>query len=113
MSTFVWQISTNGGTPQEVTAAVRRGVERLRAGDGGGLSSDEVEPWSKDVSDVSYNTAADDGRVSVLVDITLYDASDATAAVLSGGFDEVVLDEVLTVDGVITASHSDRIGRDG
>jgi hypothetical protein len=119
MSRFVWAIRTVGGNPAAVHAAVTGGVERLRsripvpALTGSGI--DEQEPWQDDVDFVAVSDPAADGPVtSILVDISLFDRgpdAEDLAAVLSSGFETVIADAVMTVDGVTEYSNTDRISR--
>lgn len=115
MSRYVWALTTKGGDAKAVDAAIAHGIDRLRAGDGGDLSPDECQYWQEDVSWVSVDTVAHDDGVSVLVDVDLFGQRDEydrqVAAVLSGGFDEVICVEVSKVEGVTEVTHSDRIER--
>ncbi len=102
---YVYEVKTRGGDPAEVRAAVMAGVERLRSGERvKTLGRDELEPWTKDIDYARVSGAATDGdAVSVLVDIEVFDrgpAADRLAAVLAGGFDELVSYAVLDVPGV-------------
>ena len=94
-SRYVWEVKTIGGNAATVEAAVQRGLSRLRAGKSGDLSERDVEVWVNDVSGVSVNTVAGVVGVSVLVNIDLFGPrdsyQDSLAAVLSSGFDEVIL----------------------
>lgn len=112
MSRYVWEVRTVGGDVDSVNAAITLAIGLLRSGSTvPGLDNDEVEPWAEDVSWVQVSdTVSHAGATSTLVDIECYDSSDV-AAILSGGFDEVVLDGLMNIRDVTQATHSDRIRR--
>jgi hypothetical protein len=73
------------------------------------LDPDEMEPWQEDLKIiVGTPTVTDDGKNCVYVQIDMHEH---WAPVLSGGFDECVLDRLMEVPGVTGCGHSDRIRR--
>ena len=121
-SRYVWEITTRGGDPAAIQAAVNTGIDLLRgpravaalSPDGpGGI--DEQACWREDVSAVSVGEVAVDGdRASLLIDVDLHDQGSiaaTTAAMMTAGIETAVFDAVMAVDGVTAVSTSDRVAR--
>lgn len=115
MSRFVWEVRAIGGDPTAVREAVSASIERLRYGDTTGIDQDVAAAWSQDVIAAGVvHTVTAQGTTSLVVEVEVRDEDAAhTAALMSTGFDAVVLDDALAVAGVLEVSHSDRIPRQG
>lgn len=116
MKTFVWEVLIVGGDPAEIRTCIEHALTDLRDGRVlAGLSQEEIEPWVEDISAHKISDLAhDDGQTSVLIDITTYSSLGDdwhTAAVLTGGFDEVVSARLIELPGVTVVTNTDRIER--
>lgn len=113
MSRYVWLVKVRGGRQGDVAAAVERALTRLHEGRANTTKLDEDErAWWVDgvVWTGVTRTQRALGRTVVRVEAEVHgegETNHVTAAMLHGGLDEEVLDEVFKIrevtDGTVTS----------